>query len=219
MFTLTQYPNVSKLSGNISKYLCSILRDQNTSRKDFIAASDRLSTLLLEGVLGEEEMVTELRISGCGAKYNHYLLKNPKLCYMSILRSAEAMMGKSYLLADDIAHGFILIKRNEETALPDYYYHKFPKDLQERTVIIVDPMVATGGSLNKCIEYLVKVGVKDENIRFVNMFSVKEGLTEVNEKYPGLKIYTAEIDPILNEKNNIIPGVGDFGDRFFNTVG
>jgi uracil phosphoribosyltransferase len=68
MFIPTQYPNVSKLSGNISKYLCSILRDQNTSRKDFIAASDRLSTLLLEGVLGEEEMVTEVRISGCGAK-------------------------------------------------------------------------------------------------------------------------------------------------------
>ena len=102
--------------------------------------------------------------------------------------------------------------------MPEYFYHKFPKDLKERTVVIVDPMVATGGSLIKCIDYLVDTGVKDENIRFVNMFSVKEGLTAVNEKYPGVKIYTAEIDPILDENKYIIPGVGDFGDRFFNTV-
>merc|ERR1712194_393077 len=205
MFAQTPFPNVFRLDSKISKYLSSTLRDKNTTRKDFISASNRLSTLLLEGVLGEEPMVTEKRISGCGVEYDHYVLKNPKLCYVSILRSAEAMLGQTYQLAEDIAHGFILIQRDEKTHLPEYFYHKFPKDLKERTVVIVDPMIGTGGSLMKCIDYLVNDGVKDENIRFVNIISVAEGLTAVNEKYPGVKIYTAEIDPILNENKYICP--------------
>jgi uracil phosphoribosyltransferase len=217
MFLPTPYPCVFELESPIGKYLCSILRDTNCARKDFIAASNRLSTILLEGVLGEEPMVTEKRIAPTGAEYDHYLLKNPKLCYVSILRSAEAMLGQTMLLADDVAHGFILIQRNEETAMPEYYYHKFPKDLKERTVVIVDPMIGTGGSACKCIEYLVGEGVHAENIRVVNMFSVKEGLELITGRYPGVKVYTAVIDPILNDKNYMIPGVGDFGDRFFST--
>lgn len=217
MFVPTLHPSVFQLNSPIGKYLCSILRDTNCMRKDFIAASNRLSTILLEGVLGEEPMVTEKRIAATGAEYDHYLLKNPKLCYVSILRSAEAMLGQTYLLADDVAHGFILIQRNIETALPEYYYHKFPKDLTERIVVIVDPMIGTGGSACKCIEYLVGEGVEAGNIRVISMFSVKDGLKLVTERFPGVKVYTAVIDPIINDKKYMIPGLGDFGDRFFNT--
>ena len=188
------YDNVYILSGNSHKLLISTLRDANTQRKDYVAASDRLSTILLEGSLGHEKMVTEKRLSPTGSEYDHHMLANPKLCYVSILRSAEAMLTRTFQLADDVASGFVLIQRNEATAKPEYFYHKFPKDLNQRTVFVVDPMLATGGSIIKCIDLLIKEGVVPENIRFVNIISAPEGIRNLSKAYPEVKFYTAAID-------------------------
>ena len=188
------YDNVYTLAGNTHKLLISTLRDTNTSRKDFVTASDRISTIILEGSLGYETMVTEKRKSPSGAEYDHYMLANPKLCYVSILRSAEAMLSRTFQLAEDIAAGFVLIQRNEETAQPDYFYHKFPKDLTERVVYIVDPMLATGGSCCMCIELLIKEGVPEKNIRFVNIITCIDGMDNLTKKYPEVMIFTAVID-------------------------
>ena len=200
------------------KLLMSKLRDKSTSHIEFVSITKRLSTLLLETALGEEELITETRISATGAEYDHYLLKNPKICYISVLRAAEAMVNQCQQLTEDIAVGFVLIQRDEKTALPEYFYKKLPKDITERIVFIADPMLATGGSVCKCIELLVEVGVPAANIRFVNLISCQEGIDRINNEFPDVKVFTGVIDPILDASRYIIPGVGDFGDRYFGTV-
>ena len=147
MFTkIERYNNVYELKGNSHKLLMSIVRDQNTPRKDFVNSSDRITNLLLEGALGYENMTTEKRRTPTGCYYDHYSLENPKLCYVSILRAAEAMIHRTYQLQDDVAQAFVLIQRDESTHNPHYFYHKFPLDLTERIVYVVDLMLATGGS-------------------------------------------------------------------------
>lgn len=98
---------------------------------------------------------------------------------------------------------------------PVYYYCKLPTDIQERKVILVDPMLATGGSAIYAIDYLKREGVK--NITFMCLISAPEGIAKVQEAHPDVNIYTAKIDEKLNEKCYIIPGLGDCGDRIFGT--
>ena len=214
---VTGYSDVYLLAGNSHKLHLSTLRDENTTRKEFVATSDRISTILLEGALGFEEMVTEKRKAPTGCFYDHYMLQNPKICYVSVLRSAEAMLNRTYQLADDVSQGFVLIQRDEKTHQPQYFYHKFPKDLSTRICYIVDPMLATGGSGCKCIELLIEEGVPEHNIRFINIITCHQGIANLKFLYPDVRVFTAVIDPVLNDKKYIEPGLGDFGDRYFNT--
>ena len=105
----------------------------------------------------------------------------------------------------------------QRTALAELFYSKLPQDIATRSVLLLDPMIATGGSAIKAIEVLIERGVAEENIYFLNIISCPEGLTALTVKYPKIKIVTAEVDSHLNERSYIIPGVGDFGDRYFGT--
>lgn len=114
--------------------------------------------------------------------------------------------------------GKILIQRKEDgTAEAQLYYTKFPKDLAERHVLLLDPMLATGGSAICAIEQLVKVGVKEENIVFLNLVAAPEGIEKLLKKYPKIRIVSCALDKSLNELKYILPGLGDFGDRYFGT--
>ncbi|CAO3573815.1 unnamed protein product [Mortierella alpina] len=113
--------------------------------------------------------------------------------------------------------GKILIQRDEETALPKLYYAKFPPDIASRYCLLLDPMLATGGSAIKAIETLIDYGVAEERILFLNLISCPEGIAAVVAKFPTMKIVTAEIDAGLDEKLYINPGLGDFGCRYFGT--
>lgn len=114
--------------------------------------------------------------------------------------------------------GKILIQRDEATAQPKLFYVKLPRDIAERQVLLLDPMLATGGSILKAIEELIKCGVREDKIIFLNMVAAPEGIHAVFARYPNMLIVTSEIDAGLNEMKYILPGIGDFGDRYFGTT-
>jgi uracil phosphoribosyltransferase len=109
--------------------------------------------------------------------------------------------------------GKILIQRDEETAKPKLYYSRLPPDIKDRYCLLLDPMLATGGSANKAIEVLIDHGVHEERILFVNLICAPEGIDCVLKAHPKVKIVTAAVDQGLNEQKYIIPGLGDFGCR------
>jgi hypothetical protein len=111
--------------------------------------------------------------------------------------------------------GKILIQRDEETALPKLIYVKLPKDISKRKILLLDPMLATGGSANRAIGVLLEHGVLEENIVFLNLIAAPEGIAAMQTAYPRVRIITTMVDSHLNEKKFIMPGIGDFGDRYF----
>lgn len=111
--------------------------------------------------------------------------------------------------------GHIGLYRNEETLEPVKYYYKVPKDIKNRTVLLLDPMLATGGSAVDAISMIKAEGVK--NIKFLSIISAPEGLARVQKEHPDVQIYTTSIDERLNENGYIVPGLGDAGDRIFGT--
>jgi uracil phosphoribosyltransferase len=111
--------------------------------------------------------------------------------------------------------GKILIQRNEETAQPKLYYEKLPPDVSDRWVLLLDPMLATGGSAIMAVEVLKARGVPEERILFLNLIASPEGIRNFAEKVPRVRVITAFVDQGMNEAKYIIPGLGDFGDRYF----
>lgn len=111
--------------------------------------------------------------------------------------------------------GKILIQRDEETALPKLFYEKLPEDISERYVFLLDPMLATGGSAMMAVEVLLSRGVRMDRIFFLNLLAAPEGIKTFQDKYPDVKIITGGIDEKLDEDKYIVPGLGDFGDRYY----
>jgi len=141
-----------------------------------------------------------------------------KLCGVSIIRAGESMESALRAVCRDIRIGKILIQRNEETGKPILYYAKLPQDISERYVLLLDPMLATGGSAIMAVQVLIDHGVPEENVIFINLISAPEGIEAMREKFPKVIIVTTEVDERLNEKFYIMPGIGDFGDRYFGTT-
>eukprot|EP00357_Protocruzia_adherens_P037310 CAMPEP_0115007362 /NCGR_PEP_ID=MMETSP0216-20121206/21125_1 /TAXON_ID=223996 /ORGANISM="Protocruzia adherens, Strain Boccale" /LENGTH=224 /DNA_ID=CAMNT_0002374271 /DNA_START=74 /DNA_END=748 /DNA_ORIENTATION=- len=213
--------NVNELQSPCVDLLLSNLRDRNTGKTDFIFYSDRLNRILLEECLGLEPFKTTRRVTDTGSEYPHKELEfADRYCGVSILRAGDSMLGQFQHIFPHSPVGKILIQRNEESKEKDpiHLYSKLPKDISERRVLVLDPMCATGGSVCKAIENLMENGVKEENIVFVNLISVKEGLEKVRTTYPLVRIHTAKIDPELNDSKYIVPGLGDFGDKYFGTT-
>ena len=138
-----------------------------------------------------------------------------KICAVSILRAGDSMAQSVREVAQKVKIGKILIQRDEETAKPALFYYKLPKDIKERYVLLLDPCLATGGSAAKAIEVLESFGVPQKKILYVNLLAAPEGIVHISRKFPEMRIVTSAIDEKLNEKKYIIPGIGDFGDRYF----
>jgi uracil phosphoribosyltransferase len=201
--------------------LLSKLRDRNSSQIIFMSYANRLLRLLLEEAFALEPVIESERVSPTGAVYTHKELQfGEAYCVVVILRSGVSMLNEVTAVMPQITVGMVLIQRNEShpEKLPVYYYSKLPRDIAQRRVLLVDPMLATGGSAKTAIEALIRQGVKVENIVFVNLIACPEGINAVLEKYPGLKIVTGVVDPGMNGQKYIVPGLGDFGDRYFGTV-
>lgn len=140
-----------------------------------------------------------------------------KVCAVSIVRAGESMEKAIREVCQSITIGKVLIQRNEENAQPVLYYSKLPKDVSERHVFLLDPMLATGGSAITAINLLKDNGVDESKIIFLNLISCPEGLKKVGDQFPNLEIVTGFVDQELNAKSYILPGLGDFGDRYFGT--
>ncbi|PRP88954.1 uracil phosphoribosyltransferase [Planoprotostelium fungivorum] len=197
--------------------LLTILRNKETSRADFIFYSDRLLRLVIEEALGYLPFASQDVTTPTGSVYNGVEFTG-KVCGVSIVRAGESMENALRASCRDIRIGKILIQRDEDTGLPKLFYSKLPKDISERHVLLLDPMLATGGSACQAVEVLVEAGVKPDRIIFVNLIAAPEGIQVMTERFPEIKIVTAEVDEKLNEKKYIIPGIGDFGDRYFGTL-
>lgn len=198
------------------KTLYTIIRDKNTSRKDFVFYSDRIIRLLIEEGLNllpikSKKVNTPTNSGFTGAEFAG------KICAVSIIRAGESMESAVREVCQDIRIGKILIQRDEKTAEPILYYSKLQKDILKRHVLLLDPMLATGGSVCKAIEVLKEKGVSEEKIIFINLVSCPEGIKKLQFEFPKVKLLTGFIDKKLNSHAYIIPGLGDFGDRYFGT--
>ncbi|PFH49145.1 hypothetical protein AMATHDRAFT_76374 [Amanita thiersii Skay4041] len=196
--------------------LYTIIRDKETSRGDFLFYSDRIIRLLVEEGLNHLPVVKRTVETPTGAIYDGVGFKG-KICGVSILRAGEAMEAGLREVCRSVRIGKILIQRDEETAMPKLFYSKFPQDIADRYVLLLDPMLATGGSAMKAVEVLIEHGVPEERIIFINLIASPEGLKNFYGKYPQVKVITGWIDQGLNNKAFIIPGLGDFGERRYCT--
>jgi uracil phosphoribosyltransferase len=131
------------------------------------------------------------------------------------MRAGEAMEQGLRDCCRSVRIGKILIQRDEETCQPKLFYDKLPADIAQRWVLLLDPMFATGGSATMAVEVLKSRGVPEERILFLNLIASPVGVADFAERFPKLRVVTAFIDQGLDEKKYIIPGLGDFGDRYY----
>ena len=205
----------------IKKILLSRLRNKSTTQKDFVNNSIRLSNLLWEFTFSDFEH-TYVKSTGLSplCEFESSEFDGSKFGIVSVYRSSESMTSFGPLQWESgITFAKILVQRdeNDPEKKPIFFYKKFPKNLKEKIVFIADPMVGTGGSLTMTIQCLLEEGIKEENINCVNIITAMVGIQNVWKKFPKVKFYVAQVDPILNEKKYLVPGLGDFGDRFYNT--
>ncbi|KAJ2823991.1 Uracil phosphoribosyltransferase, synthesizes UMP from uracil [Coemansia erecta] len=204
-------PQTNQLKG-----LMTIIRDINTPRGDFVFYSDRVIRLLVEEGLNYLPVVDKEVTTPMGVPFQGVAFEG-RICGVSIMRAGESMEQGLRDVCTSVRIGKVLIQRDERTAQPKLYYSKLPKDIADRWVLLLDPMLATGGSAMKCIEVLLEAGVKEERILFINLVCAPEGALMMLEKFPKLQIITAEIDEGVDKMKFILPGLGDFGDRYFGT--
>jgi uracil phosphoribosyltransferase len=138
-----------------------------------------------------------------------------KIVIIPILRAGLGMVDGIRDMIPSAKVGFIGLYRDEETLKPHYYYAKFPKEVADCIVLLVDPMLATGGSAIAACDKLKEVGCK--NIKYVGLVAAPEGIAALQKAHPDVDIYTASVDEKLNESGYIVPGLGDCGDRLFGT--
>ncbi len=198
------------------KALFTIIRNKDTKRNEFIFYSNRIIRLLVEEALNQLPTREKMITTPTGSKFFGSEFEG-KLCAVPIVRAGESMEKAVREVCRAIRIGKILIQRDEETALPTLFYAKLPEDISGRHVLLLDPMLATGGSVCKAIEVLKNHGVPEEKIIFVNLISVPKGIETFQKCAPKAMIITGYVDPELNEKAYIIPGLGDFGDLYFGT--
>ncbi|MBQ6523097.1 MAG: uracil phosphoribosyltransferase [Atopobiaceae bacterium] len=192
----------------------SILRDKNTSTKDFRELVTELA--IFEGYEALRDLPLEdVEIETPLEKMVAHKIAGKKIAIIPILRAGLGMVDGILSLVPSARVGHVGMYRDEETHEPVQYYCKFPPAIEERTCLIVDPMLATGGSLTAAIKFLRDAGVKD--IRCLTLVSCPEGVQAVLDFDPGVRLYTCVVDRQLNENAYILPGLGDAGDRIYGT--
>jgi len=194
--------------------LLTMIRDKDTQRADFIFYSNRIIRLLVEEGLNHLPVVTHTVTSPVGKDYVGVKFEG-KICGVSIMRAGESMEEGLRECCRSVRIGKILIQRNEETSKPKLFYEKLPPDIANRWVLLLDPMLATGGSAIMAVEVLKSHGVPEEHILFLNLIASPEGIENFAQQVPRVRVVTAFVDQGLNEQNYIVPGLGDFGDRFY----
>jgi uracil phosphoribosyltransferase len=194
-----------------------ILRDRNTNTRDFREQADEITMLLayeaLKNVRLEPYKVQTPLTEYTGARVAHDVVLVP------ILRAGVGMLAGILNLFPDARVGFVGIYRDPETAKPITYYEKLPENLKDPLFFIIDPMLATGGSIVATIDMIKahEKGHSPNKIKVISIISAPEGIKTVEDAHPDVEIYTGHIDEYLNDHKYIIPGLGDAGDRLFGT--
>ena len=192
----------------------SLMRKKETGSKDFRELASEVATLMCYEATRDlplKEVTVETPICRCKTK----MLSGRKLAIVPILRAGLGMVDGMLTLIPAAKVGHIGLYRDEETAKPIEYFCKLPKDISEREVIVVDPMLATGGSAIDAITQIKKHGAK--RIKFIGLLGAPEGIKALHEAHPDVDIYLGAQDDRLNENGYIVPGLGDAGDRIYGT--
>lgn len=192
----------------------SYLRDKNTGSKEFREMVQEIAQLVTYEATRDLPLM-EIQVETPVEMATTKVLAGKKLAIVPILRAGLGMVDGMMRLIPAAKIGHIGLYRDPETLSPVDYYCKLPADISERDVIIVDPMLATGGSATAGIDVVKRAGCK--NIKLVCLLAAPEGVEAVHRKYPDVTIYTAAVDSHLNEHGYIVPGLGDAGDRLFGT--
>lgn len=192
----------------------SILRDKNTGTKEFRELVSELGMLLCYEAMSEAEL-DDVEIETPIQKITAKRLNEDKYAFLPILRAGTGMLDGLINVIPNAKIGHIGMYRNEETLEPVRYFFKVPSDIKNREVLVLDPMLATGGSGCDAIAQLKQEGVK--KIKFLCLIAAPEGVARMQKEHPDVKIYAAALDEKLNENGYIVPGLGDAGDRIFGT--
>ncbi len=203
-----------ELNHPLIEHKLAILRDKKTGTKEFRELISEIAMFLCYEAMRDAKLETT-EIETPLEKMKIGKLDEDKYAFVPILRAGTGMLDGVIRVIPNAKIGHIGMYRNEKTFEPVNYYFKVPKDIEHREVIILDPMLATGGSALDAIELLKSKGVK--NIKFLSIIAAPEGIKKVEEKHPDVQIYCAHIDDHLNENKYIVPGLGDAGDRIFGT--
>jgi len=191
-----------------------ILRDQNTDSETFRAALQRVSNILAVE-LSKEFRLTEIEVETPLEKTKGAKLTNDVIL-VPVLRAGLGMVNGFLQIIPEAKVGHIGLQRDEETLKPVEYYYKVPKHLERAEVVMLDPMLATGGSASEALKYLKKRGAK--KLVFACVVAAPEGIAKIGSEHPDVKIFAAALDRELNNKGYILPGLGDAGDRTFGTM-
>ncbi|GAB6169218.1 uracil phosphoribosyltransferase [Clostridium carnis] len=205
---------VTQIDHPLILHKLAFIRNKETGSKDFRELVEEVSMLMAYEVtrdLSTEEVEIETPI--CKTKCK--MLAGKKMAIVPILRAGLGMVDGMLKLIPAAKVGHVGLYRDEETLQPVEYFCKLPQDIAERDVIVVDPMLATGGSAADAIQMLKKRGAK--NLRLMCLISSPEGIEFVQKAHPDVDIYVGGIDEKLNENGYIVPGLGDAGDRLFGT--
>lgn len=195
----------------------SLLRDKTTGSTEFRALVQEMAALMAYEAtrdLPTEETPVETPLETARGRY----ISGKKLGIVPILRAGLGMLEGILRLVPNAKVGHVGLYRDEETLEPVEYFCKLPDDLAERDIFLLDPMLATGGSVVAAIELLEKNGAKPEQVRFLSLLASPEGVERLTKAYPQVHIYTAAVDDRLDENGYIRPGLGDAGDRIFGTM-
>jgi len=203
-----------ELKHPLIEHKLAILRDKKTGTKEFREIVSEIATMLCYEAMRDAQM-HEVEIETPIQKMKTRKIDENNYAFVPILRAGTGMLDGIISVMPNAKIGHVGMYRNEETFKPTVYFFKVPKDIDNREVLIIDPMLATGGSAIDAIELLKEKGVK--RIKFLCIIAAPEGIKAVEEKYPDVQIYAASIDENLNEKAYIVPGLGDAGDRIFGT--
>ena len=192
----------------------SILRDENTGVKDFRQVVSEIATLMCYEATRDLPMEeVEIKTPITTAKFK--TIAGKKLAIVPVLRAGLGMVDGILTLIPSAKVGHIGLYRDPDTLEPVEYYCKMPTDIAEREVIILDPMLATGGSASAAVQFIKNYEVK--HIKLMNIIAAPEGIERVHHDHPDVDIYCAALDEKLNEHGYIVPGLGDAGDRIFGT--
>ena len=206
--------NIMIMDHPLLKHKISLLRDKNTGTNEFRATVNEIAMLMGYEALRDlptEDVEIETPIEKCMTP----MISGRKLAVVPILRAGLGMSNGILALVPSAKVGHIGIYRDEETHEPHEYFCKLPSPIEERVILVTDPMLATGGSAVSAINFIKKHGGK--NIKFMCILAAPEGLEKLSKSHPDVQIYVGQLDRELNDEAYICPGVGDAGDRIFGT--
>ena len=206
--------NVHFMDHPLVAHKLTILRDKNTSVKDFRELVSEIGMLITYEATRDLPLTTKtVETPICTAQ--EPTLAGKKVAVVPILRAGLGLVDGVLRMIPSARVGHIGMYRDEETLEPHVYFCKMPKDIAEREVMIVDPMLATGGSADAAITEMKRLGCT--NIKLLVLVAVPEGLSRIEKHHPDVEIYAGAVDEKLNERGYIVPGLGDAGDRIFGT--